>query len=174
MADGALWRVRLHDNRVVFAEQIKIGLRVRDVIQDREGRLILWTESSRSVPAEGAIVVLEPVHDDAESRSEALSNPESRGALVFNRCIGCHASGDAADGGIGPDLRGIVGRRVAAHDGFRYSEALSGLGGHWTRDTLEEFLRDPAGFAPATEMRVEGIVDASERADLLAYLETLR
>ena len=40
LADKALWRVRVEQGRIIFAERIPIGERIRDVIEDPSGRLI--------------------------------------------------------------------------------------------------------------------------------------
>jgi cytochrome c2 len=141
----ALFRVELDGARVAFVERIPTGRPVRDLIELDDGRLLLWN-------GDGTVQTLEPA------------------THVFAPCSGCHALRWASHG-VGPDLMGVVGRRVASHERFAYSDALRRVGGRWSRARLDGFLRDPAGFAPGTSMEYPGLPDASARATLLDYLE---
>lgn len=96
-----------------------------------------------------------------------------KGKKVAKKCAACH---DFAPGGrnkVGPALWGIVGAEIAARDGFKYSQALSGLGGRWGYDELGAFLAAPKTYAPGTKMTFAGVKDAAKRADLVAYLRSL-
>ena len=70
-------------------------------------------------------------------------------------------------------LSGIVGRPKASAAGFNYSAALKAKGGNWTIDDLNQYITNPRGVVPGTNMTFAGISRGSERADLLAYLNTL-
>jgi hypothetical protein len=50
---GELFRVRLDGERVVFAEPITFGERIRDLLEDRTGRILLWTDTR-------SIIVIRP------------------------------------------------------------------------------------------------------------------
>jgi cytochrome c2 len=151
--DGHLYRVRLEGARVMYVEPIRIGRDVRDLAETDDGRLVLWAD-------DGAIVELRP----AES--------ETTGPAVFARCVGCHRNEE--DGaGLGPDLRGVVGRHVAGLEGYEYSEALRSVGGTWTRERLAVFLADPAGFAPGTTMSTPGL-EPELREALIDHLAGLK
>jgi cytochrome c len=78
--------------------------------------------------------------------------------------------GEGNDNGIGPDLRKVVGRPVAGAPGYRYSGALTDLGGRWTRERLDRFLTDPQAYVPGTKMKVAGVTDAAERQQLIEFL----
>jgi cytochrome c len=54
--------------------------------------------------------------------------------------------------------------------GYRYSPALTDLGGRWTRERLEQFLANPRDFAPGTRMNFPGIADAEMRQELIEFL----
>ena len=84
-----------------------------------------------------------------------------------------NAKPDGGDG-IGPNLSGIVGRRLASSEGYAYSEALRDLGGRWTPDSLRRFLADPNGVAPGTTMVMTRVYDDPEIEALVAYLQELR
>ena len=99
-------------------------------------------------------------------------DPEA-GKEVFDYCSGCHEVGQGAEHGIGPHLNGLFGRQAATQDGFPYSESFqrAGTGGlEWHAETLDVFLENPAAIASGTRMSFDGLEDAQERRDLIAYL----
>ncbi len=101
----------------------------------------------------------------------AAADPE-RGAKVFAKCKACHKV-TPGDNSTGPSLYGIVGKDIASVEGFGYSGALSGLEGSWTPELLSAFLENPKGFAPGTKMTFSGLKKVKDRANLIAYLESL-
>jgi cytochrome c2 len=173
LAGKSIWRVRTDRGRVVTTERIEIGDRVRDLIEDEDGRLILWTENTHPGPALGGLVVIEPVVTNAAAGSATSGAADAqRGELLFDRCVGCHSADGANRHGIGPHLDGIVGRRIAAADGFSYSDALKRISGTWTAEKLDALLADPQTFAPGTSMQFEGVVEREDRDALIQYLKT--
>jgi cytochrome c len=106
-----------------------------------------------------------------KSAPPALAQNAAAGGADFKqRCQTCHAS---QGGGIGPNLAGVVGRKAGAAAGFNYSAALKGSGLAWTPATLDTFLASPAKAVPGTRMLVP-TPDAKRRADLIAYLATVK
>ena len=111
----------------------------------------------------GAVAQLaaaEPPHGDAAHG----------GMLYAEQCSLCH--GDTGEGGRGPDLRGVLGRHIAA-TGFGYSAALRQTTGTWTAGRLQAFLAQPQRMAPGSTMATR-VADAADRADLVAFLATLQ
>ncbi len=53
---------------------------------------------------------------------------------------------------------------------FRYSPAIKRSGIVWTPETLDKFIADPQAAVPANRMPYAGMPNASDRADLIAYL----
>lgn len=96
-----------------------------------------------------------------------------RGKRLALACEKCHTTDQvqktACEGG---SLWNIVGRAKASGDG-RFSPALQAAGGAWTYDDLNAFLAQPAWTVPGTTMRMQGIHDPQDRADLIAFLRTL-
>ena len=88
-------------------------------------------------------------------------------------CVACHSFNDGGKNGIGPNLYGIVGRKIAAGQGYSYSTALAGKGGEWSYEQLSAWLVKPAAFAPGTKMTYAGLADSKKRADIIAWLRTL-
>lgn len=93
------------------------------------------------------------------------------GEKVFGKCKACHKV-DGSDG-TGPHLNGVVGRAVASVAGFGYSDGVKGLGGNWEPERLNEFLTSPKAYAPGTKMSFAGLPKPEDRANVIAYLQSL-
>ena len=65
----------------------------------------------------------------------------------------------------------MFGRKAGTLADFRYSPALKRSGITWTAQTLDAYLADPQKAVPANRMPYAGLADASDRADLIAYLQ---
>jgi cytochrome c len=96
-----------------------------------------------------------------------------RGAQVAKQCQACHNFQEGQGPKVGPDLYGVVGRPVASAPGFNYSAALKKLGGTWTFDALNTWLTKPSADAPGTAMTFAGLSNPKQRADVVAYLDSL-
>lgn len=95
------------------------------------------------------------------------------GQEVFRKCTACHTPAKGGKNGTGPNLYGIVGRKVATAPNFNYTPAMKGKGGDWGFEQLAVYLHDPKGVVPNTSMSFDGVKDNGELADLIAYLRTL-
>jgi cytochrome c len=95
------------------------------------------------------------------------------GAQVAKQCEACHNFQEGAGAKIGPDLYGVVGRKIASVPGFNYSAALKGKTGTWDFDTLNTWLTKPSAFAPGTAMTFAGLSNEKQRADVIDYLDSL-
>jgi cytochrome c len=93
---------------------------------------------------------------------------------AFERCLSCHAYHEDEPLLTGPSLWQVFGRPIATYPEFDYSPALKSIQGRWDRETLDRFLTNPNAFAPGTKMELGGIRNAAERAEVIAFLETLR
>ena len=104
--------------------------------------------------------------------AQGLGDPE-KGAEVFRQCSGCHQVGEGAVNKIGPHLNNLFGRRAASDEAFRYSKAFKRAGEkglEWHADTLDVFLEAPKTLVSGTRMSFRGMKDATDRADVIAYL----
>ena len=93
----------------------------------------------------------------------------ARGEARFQDCAACHKL-EAGANNIGPSLHGIFSRKAGALADFRYSPAIKRSGISWTPETLDKFISDPQAVVPANRMPYAGMANASDRADLIAYL----
>ncbi len=96
----------------------------------------------------------------------------SKGEGVFRKCSACHKL-EAGANGTGPYLYGVVGRDIAAADGFGYSSAMSSHGGVWTPEELNAFLLKPSSYMPGTSMSFAGLSKDSDRVNVIAYLQSI-
>ena len=99
-----------------------------------------------------------------------------RGAAAVKKCQACHNFGEGEPNKSGPHLYDVVGRAEGSVSDFSYSDAMkahNAAGDTWTYENLEHFLTKPSDYAPGTKMAFAGIKTAEERADILAYLQTL-
>jgi cytochrome c len=106
--------------------------------------------------------------------AELLANASvEKGQVAAKKCDACHTYNKGGQNKVGPNLWGIVGRKVASHSGFDYSPAMKGKGGEWTFEALNKYLVNPRTDIPGNKMAFAGITRDSERADLINYLRTL-
>lgn len=102
----------------------------------------------------------------------AAADP-SEGPALFRKCTACHKVEDGANG-VGPHLYGVVGRDVGSVPGFgAYSGALSEVADVWTPENLNGFLENPKGYASGTTMNFAGFDDVEDRANIIAWLDSL-
>jgi cytochrome c2 len=106
--------------------------------------------------------------------SAEVTGNAANGAVVFNRCAICHNNTKAAGNKIGPDLFGVVGRKAGTYPGFSYSPAMKSTGFVWTPAKLDAYIASPPIVVPGNKMAFAGISNAGQRADLIAYLATLK
>ena len=151
LKERTIFRVRLDGDRVVYAEPIRIGHEVRDLVLLPDGRVLVWTD-------EGPLIEI------------SIDTNVPEGAELASACASCHTLDLGQPSGIGPNLFQVVGRPVAAVGSFGYSDALRSLGGRWTPARLDAFLENPARFAPGTSMDWPGIADPDQRRSLIEYL----
>ena len=67
----------------------------------------------------------------------------------------------------------MVGRRVGSLPGYKYSTELASSRLRWTPQTLNKWLGDPEDLVNGQRMGFL-IESEQERADLIAYLATLK
>lgn len=119
-----------------------------------------------------ATVALLPGITVMDARAEG---DPARGEKVFQYCYSCHSVQPGETDLQGPNLYGIVDRRIASREGFAYSPALRAFAQReerWTEDLLNRYLAAPYKLVPKTSMTFPGVEPSDERADLIAYLRT--
>lgn len=109
----------------------------------------------------------------AAGAAQAAGNAAA-GAQVFARCGMCHSNAKGDGNKIGPNLFGVVGRKAGTAPQFSYSPAMKSVGFVWTNDKLDAYIKSPATVVPNNKMMFAGLPSATQRADLIAYLDTLK
>lgn len=109
------------------------------------------------------------------STTASAADPAHGQELFRAQCGVCHQGGDGdGDGGQGPSLRGVIGRKIGGDAAYAgYTQVLSDSKDKWTADNMNAFLADPSKAMPGTAMPIS-VKDAAERADLVAYLASLK
>ena len=100
----------------------------------------------------------------------AQQGDAKRGQKVFEVCTACHAANGASNE-VGPSLRGVFGRKAGSLEDFRYSPAMKRSGITWTAQSLEAFIAEPQKVVPANRMPYDGLPNARDRADLIAWMQ---
>jgi len=113
----------------------------------------------------GAILVL------AFSASAGAAADAEHGKALFQTCAACHT--DRPDA-LGPSLKGVVGRKSAALEDFRYSNPMKRANLVWDDDNLRAYINDPQAKVKGNRMPYGGISDPKDVDDIIAYLKILK
>ncbi len=111
---------------------------------------------------------------DAAPRQMGAGNAARGKAVAVKQCQICHSFNKGGKMVLGPNLYGIFGKPAGAVKGYKYSKALLASGLTWTDANLTEFLVDPEQFIKGTKAKFPGVKSSKQRADLIAYLKTLK
>ncbi len=95
----------------------------------------------------------------------------AKGEAVFKKCTACHTIAAGGAAGIGPNLHGVLGKGIGG-GAFAYSEALKGVGGAWSYESMNSWLTNPKKFAAGNKMTFAGLGKAEDRAAVMLYLNS--
>ena len=96
------------------------------------------------------------------------------GQAVFRtQCAVCHSTREGKNA-VGPSLFGLVGRKTGTVPGFVYSVANETANLVLREATLDRYIEAPKATVPGTTMTYAGLKEPIQRADLIAYLATLK
>jgi len=119
---------------------------------------------------DGAAPVVEEDKGPESAVPLLASADVAEGEKGFRKCVSCHSIEAGGGNGTGPALHGIVGKAKAQVAGFSYSNALAEMGGVWSYENLDAFLRKPKDYVKGTKMSFAGIKKPEDRAEVIAYL----
>ena len=98
----------------------------------------------------------------------AAAADAAHGKVVFQTCAACHS--DKPDA-IGPSLRGVYGRKSAALQDFRYSNAMMGANLTWDDANLKAYIKDPQAKVKGNRMPFGGLSSDADIDDVIAFLK---
>lgn len=117
----------------------------------------------------GTFLALAPI-----AGAKAQAGDPAAGQRVFNQCSACHTINQGGPNRVGPNLHGVVGRKAASVEGFRYSGPMRQKGEEgwvWSEENLRPYLRNPREVVAGTIMAYPGLRNEQQLTDLVAYLK---
>lgn len=131
------------------------------------------SEETSSTPAPAET----PKLSDAEKATILATYPApfatadlANGEAKFALCKSCHTIVQGGANLTGPNLHGVYGHKAAAHDGYKFSDALKGANITWDAATMDHWLTKPMEMVPGTKMSFAGMKDQKDRTDVIAYV----
>ncbi len=168
-----LYRMRYAEGRIIFAEPIFVGARVRDLVQLEDGTIVLWNDGGSLT--ELRLADSEGLDADAWMPADLEVGRRDAAVSTIEGCLGCHSVDRGGPGTRAPNLWEVYQRPIGEAPGYAgYSGALKSRTGVWTTDALDAFLKDPDAFAPGTVMEAQPVSDDGVRRAVVAYLRSLR
>jgi cytochrome c len=101
--------------------------------------------------------------------SPVFSADVEHGKTLYTACAACHQEKPDA---LGPSLKGVLGRKSAALDDFRYSNPMKRANLVWDEANLREYIADPQAKVKGNRMPFDGLHDPKDVDDIVAYLKT--
>lgn len=109
----------------------------------------------------------------AAPAAHAAGDP-AKGKATFAQCAACHKVDASGKSTIGPNLYRVIGRPAGSLPGFAYSPAMKAAKRPWTEANLDTYLAAPAKAIPGNRMPFAGLKDPAARANVIAYLKTIK
>jgi cytochrome c len=110
----------------------------------------------------------------ASTGAAYAADPDNGADLFDSYCSDCHSVAAKIANRKGPSLYRVVGRKAGSMAGFKYSPAMQASNIVWNGTSLNAYLTNPKAVLPTGIMKYKGTPKAEDRADLIAYLATLR
>ena len=107
----------------------------------------------------------------AIAASPVAAADANHGKELYQACVACHSEKPDA---IGPSLKGVVGRKAAALEDFRYSAPMRRANLTWDDANLRAYIADPQATVKGNRMPFGGLRNAKDVDDVVAYLKTLQ
>lgn len=121
----------------------------------------------------GAALLLAPAGIPGFVGAARAANAAAGQQVFRSQCAICH-SDKAGVNKIGPSLFGVVGRHTGSEPGYDYSVANKNANLVWTPAVLDAYIEHPQKVVPGTKMPYGGLPNATKRANLVAFLKTLK
>jgi cytochrome c len=103
--------------------------------------------------------------------SPVLAADAEHGKALFAACLACHNEKPDA---LGPSLKGVVGRKSASLEDFRYSNPMKRANLTWDEANLREYIANPQAKVKGNRMPFGGLSSPTDPDDVVEYLKTLK
>ena len=154
---------------VAMVSGILAGELVRPKPLEKPIYLPAGAEQTAAAPAQGAAAGPEPIEPLL-----AKADPK-KGEQLAKVCIQCHTFNKGGANKIGPNLWGVTEENMAAVPNYQFSTAMeTHKNEKWNPDKLNQWLWKPQSLIKGTKMTFAGMPKAEDRADVIAYLDTLK
>ena len=120
----------------------------------------------------------------AATSAASAAGDAAKGEKVSKKCMACHTFDEGGKNKVGPNLWGVVGRKIGSHEGYKYSKDYVVLGEKdmtWTPENIaaylpdpKAFIRDQSGDEKARSKMTFKLTKEDDIADVIAYLSTLK
>lgn len=116
----------------------------------------------------------EAVKEEKFDIPELMKNANAElGREIAKKCISCHSFEKGGPNKVGPHLWNVAGRQKAHVDDYKFSAALTALGGSWDDESLFYFLHKPSKYAPGTKMSFIGLSKPEDIVNIIMFLKTV-
>ena len=146
-------------------------LSFQEIVLSNKNMIIDINPTEKEIPKVEKIAVVEKPKLSFEEEL-AIASIDA-GLKLSKKCTACHSLKSGGPNRVGPTLWNIVNAPKAKIDGFSYSEALSSIGGTWTIQDLNLWLKSPKKYAPGNAMSFAGFRKTKDRANMIAFLNSI-
>ena len=114
--------------------------------------------------------VAETIEEKVDISALLALGDVSHGEKVFKKCSACHLVNKGGENKIGPALYGVLGRKVASKQDYKYSKAMAAYDKEWTFEEMNGYLKKPQSYIKGTKMAFAGLRKEKDRASVILYL----
>ena len=139
----SIYRLRVHEGKVIYSEPIWVGERIRDIKQAKN-KIFLWLDNQNL-----------RVYSVESNLLNTLGRHANQTELntVLSTCLQCHHFGPTNPNHPAPTLSGLYDREIGSDPNYNfYSKSLKTSKDNWTAESLKDFIVNPQNQFPGSSM----------------------
>ena len=160
-----LYRLRIVRSRVVLAEPIRLGIRIRDIYNHGDGTFVAL--------GDWKFIYIIRRKLEKTAKTSAVKNMSRAAQAEWKQCLVCHSTSKHSNQNA-PSLYGVVGRKIGKSDFTHYSPSLKASNDRWTKRRLKAFLRNSDDLFEDSSMPNPNINDPQIVTAIIEHLKTLK